>query len=92
MVDGKAVALGIPGRGANAQTAGDRIPDIPLGRPGSTTEAAGAVLLLCSKMSSYVSEIFFGETIYDWNEELISLGLMVQITGHTLEVTGGRGI
>lgn len=55
MVAGQAISLGIPGSGAKAQTAGDRLPDIPLGRPGSAHEGAKAVLFLCSNLASYVS-------------------------------------
>lgn len=52
--NGEKVALGIPGRGTGAQTDSDRIPDIPLGRPGTPEEAAKAVLFLASPLSSYV--------------------------------------
>ncbi|KAK4703006.1 hypothetical protein P7C70_g3215, partial [Phenoliferia sp. Uapishka_3] len=65
MVDGKAVALGIPGRGTAAKP--NDLPDTPLGRPGTPEEGAKAILFLISPLASY-------------------------ITGHTLEVTGGRGI
>lgn len=65
-IDGKKVALGVPGR--------DKVPEpgalfdtIPLGRGATADEAAAAMLFLSSPLSSYV-------------------------TGHTLEVTGGRGI
>lgn len=67
IVDGKAIALGIPGAGKNANTSVDKLPDIPLGRPGSALEAAKSIIFLISPLSSYIS-------------------------GHTLEVTGGRGI
>lgn len=59
MVDGKAIALGIPGRGAAATGSSvSAAADIPLGRPGTTDEAARAVLFLCSPLSSYVSVRF----------------------------------
>ncbi|KAL8291385.1 hypothetical protein RQP46_002363 [Phenoliferia psychrophenolica] len=67
MVDGKAVALGIPGRGAGTAASPTNLPDTPLNRPGSAEEGAKAILFLISPLASY-------------------------ITGHTLEVTGGRGI
>jgi hypothetical protein len=43
VVDGKKVALGIPGR--QPPQAGSAVPGIPLGRPGSPDEAAASVLL-----------------------------------------------
>jgi len=67
-IDGKKVALGIPG--AKAPTSTD-VPDpkafknIPLARAGTADEAATSMLFLASPLASYV-------------------------TGHTLEVTGGR--
>ena len=70
VVDGQKVALGIPGRGKQADPKDSAVTgaaDIPLGRPGSPEEGAKAILFLCSPLASYVS-------------------------GHTLEVTGGRGI
>lgn len=65
MVDGKPVALGIPG--AKPGTSAKGLADIPLGRGGTPDEAAASILLLASPLASYVN-------------------------GHTLEVTGGRGI
>jgi len=52
VVDGKQIALGIPGR--EKQPEGP-VPGIPLGRPGSPDEAAAAVLFLVSPLASYVS-------------------------------------
>jgi len=67
-IGGKKVALGIPGAKAPTSTVSsgpNAFPLIPLGRPGTTDEAAAAMLFLASPLASYV-------------------------TGHTLEVTGGR--
>lgn len=52
MVDGKAVALGIPGRGTAASAT--NLPDTPLGRPGTPEEGAKAILFLISPLASYV--------------------------------------
>ncbi|KIW10364.1 hypothetical protein PV08_11326 [Exophiala spinifera] len=59
--DGQRVALGIPSAQLNARKGGNdkAYVDIPLGRPGSATEAASAVLAVCSPLFSYVS----GQTI-----------------------------
>lgn len=54
--DGQRVALGIPGA---MKAANDTFKDIPLGRPGSATEAAGSILAICSPFSSYIT----GQTI-----------------------------
>ncbi|EKG20058.1 Short-chain dehydrogenase/reductase SDR, partial [Macrophomina phaseolina MS6] len=56
--DGERVALGIP-RKQGAGRAEGGYPDIPLGRPGSATEAASAVLAVASPLFGYVS----GQTI-----------------------------
>ncbi|KAF2803726.1 3-oxoacyl-reductase [Mytilinidion resinicola] len=59
--DGQKVALGIPtGKGALASAAAkEQYTDIPLRRPGTATEAAGAVLAVCSPLFAYVN----GQTI-----------------------------
>lgn len=60
--DGERVALGIPGKqkaAAKGPEGGAQYKDIPLGRPGSATEAASAVLAVCSPLFSYVN----GQTI-----------------------------
>ncbi|KAB8338947.1 hypothetical protein FH972_021887 [Carpinus fangiana] len=53
--DGQKIALGIP----QAQKDGTGHKDIPLGRPGTATEAASAILAIASPLFSYVS----GQTI-----------------------------
>ncbi|KAI5201144.1 NAD(P)-binding protein [Aureobasidium subglaciale] len=66
--DGEKIALGIPGAQKKGREEGaGAFKDIPLARPGTATEAAGAILGVVSPYFSYVS-------------------------GHTLEVTGGRNI
>lgn len=58
--EGEKVALGIPQAQRAAREEGpDAFRDIPLGRPGTATEAAGAVLAVCSPLFGYVS----GQTI-----------------------------
>ncbi|KAF7510167.1 hypothetical protein GJ744_007066 [Endocarpon pusillum] len=61
--DGEKVALGIPGQQIKARKAGDAgesaYSDIPLGRPGTATEAARSILAVASPLFSYVS----GQTI-----------------------------
>lgn len=54
--DGERVPLGIPGAQKQVR---DGYKDIPLGRPGSATEAASAILAVVSPLMSYVS----GQTI-----------------------------
>lgn len=58
--DGQKVALGIPQAQKAARESGDAaFKDIPLGRPGTATEAAGAILGVVSPYFSYVT----GQTI-----------------------------
>lgn len=54
--DGEKIALGIP---QAQQAARDQHLDIPLRRPGTASEAASAVLAICSPLFSYVT----GQTI-----------------------------
>ncbi|KAF1826808.1 short chain dehydrogenase [Dissoconium aciculare CBS 342.82] len=58
--DGEKVALGIPGAQKAVKEAGAAAyKDIPLGRPGTATEAAGAVLAAVSPLFAYIT----GQTI-----------------------------
>ncbi|KAG9519004.1 NAD(P)-binding protein, partial [Aureobasidium melanogenum] len=57
--DGQKIALGIPGAQKKGKDDGGAHKDIPLGRPGTATEAAGAILGVVSPYFSYVS----GQTI-----------------------------
>lgn len=56
--DGEKIALGIPQKQKDSAGAA-AYADIPLRRPGSATEAAAAVMAVCSPLFSYVS----GQTI-----------------------------
>jgi len=60
--DGQRVALGIPGKQISerkGEDAGAAYKDIPLGRPGTATEAASSILAVVSPLFSYVN----GQTI-----------------------------
>lgn len=57
--NGERIALGIPGAQKAAAAGGDQHLDIPLRRPGTASEAASAILAVCSPLFSYVS----GQTI-----------------------------
>ncbi|PWN99670.1 NAD(P)-binding protein [Tilletiopsis washingtonensis] len=54
-INGKKVALGIPGRKPNSGNDVNATIDIPLRRPGEVGEAAAAILFLASPLASYVS-------------------------------------
>ncbi|KAI7535086.1 NAD(P)-binding protein [Hortaea werneckii] len=55
--DGEKVALGIPQAQKQAREAGNAaFKDIPLGRPGTATEAASSVLAVCSPLFSYARD------------------------------------
>jgi 3-oxoacyl-[acyl-carrier protein] reductase len=56
MVDGKPVALGIPGRG-KGPTSVSAVADIPLGRAGQAHEAAASILLMACPLASYINGI-----------------------------------
>lgn len=55
--DGQKVALGIPMAQKGVKDQGGAFKDIPLGRPGTATEAASAVLAVVSPLFSYVSVV-----------------------------------
>ncbi len=52
-IDGKKVALGVPG--AKTTNSADDYPHIPLRRGGTPDEAAAAMLFLASPLASYVN-------------------------------------
>ncbi|KAJ3803203.1 hypothetical protein GGU11DRAFT_812875 [Lentinula aff. detonsa] len=54
-IDGKKVALGVPGAKPPSDAASDAYPLIPLRRGGNTDEAAASMLFLASPLASYVS-------------------------------------
>jgi 3-oxoacyl-[acyl-carrier protein] reductase len=85
-IDGKKVALGVPGAqgpGTAAQTA-EQYSFIPLRRGGTPEDAAASVLL-------YVSYVLTRATDFQYVNSLAS-PLASYVSGHTLEVTGGVGI
>jgi len=54
--DGEKVALGIPGaQKASKEQGAAAYKDIPLGRPGTATEAASTILAVCSPLFAYVT-------------------------------------
>lgn len=58
--DGEKIALGIPqAQGDSKAGAAATYPDIPLGRPGSATEAASSILAVASPLFGYIT----GQTI-----------------------------
>lgn len=85
-IDGKKVALGIPGRkppsAADASASAKAYPDIPLARPGTADEAAAGVLLCVSLLLTYEAYNLFFDSL--------ASPLASYVSGHTLEVTGGR--
>lgn len=54
-INGKDVALGVPGAKAATEATAETYPGIPLQRGGSADEAASATLFLASPMASYVT-------------------------------------
>jgi 3-oxoacyl-[acyl-carrier protein] reductase len=65
-IDGEVVQLGVPDH-----LRGDPADSIPLGRPGTTSEAAGGIFLMCSPWSNYVH----GQTL------MVTGGLLGGMTG-----------
>lgn len=89
-IGGKKVALGIPGAKV-ATTPG--VPDrkafstIPLARPGTADEAAASMLLcVCFTFTRPIG----GHSPMDFGWRSLASPLASYVTGHTLEVTGGR--
>ena len=81
-VDGQKVALGIPGAKQRTPQSVNSFVGIPLGRGGNADEAAAGMLL-------YVFRLHLDALA---NDCLFSLAspLASYVSGHTLEVTGGR--
>ena len=91
IVDGKAIALGIPGRGAPAAKASSvsAIPDIPLQRyvPLENSAHRRRILTIPFVLRRPGSALEAAKSVLFLVSPLSSY-----ISGHTLEVTGGRGI
>ncbi|KAK0442296.1 uncharacterized protein EV420DRAFT_1278402 [Desarmillaria tabescens] len=81
-IDGKKVALGVPG--AKASSSPEEYPLIPLRRGGTSDEAAACYVIVSISVSSF----------RNWILSACSLAspLASYVSGHTLEVTGGAGI
>lgn len=87
-IDGKKVALGVPGAKPAASSIpadAKSYPHIPLARPGTADEAAAAMLL-------YVITSLACMSILTRIELSLASPLASYVSGHTLEVTGGMGI
>jgi len=82
-IDGKKVALGIP-EASRSERSVNAFVDIPLQRGASADEAAAGMLL-------YVPASILIRLLTSCLSSLAS-PLASYVTGHTLEVTGGRGI
>lgn len=89
-IGGKKVALGIPGPKV-AKTPGVTDPKafstIPLARPGTADEAAASMLLcVCFTFTRPIRR----HSPMDFGWRSLASPLASYVTGHTLEVTGGR--
>jgi len=84
-IDGQKVALGIPGarQRAAAQNV-NAFVDIPLQRGATPDEAAAGMLLY---VPASMSVPYLTDGVFSLASPLASY-----VSGHTLEVTGGRGI
>ena len=90
--DGETVALGIPGKQiADRKGGGAEQPykDIPLGRPGTATEAASSILAICSPLFSYVNgqtiEVTGGRVSLDDSIHVV-LWILTAFKGHVDEL------
>ena len=85
-IDGKKVALGVPGAQRPVTTqAPEQYSFIPLRRGGTPEDAAASVLL-------YVSYVITCATDFQYMFHSLASPLASYVSGHTLEVTGGAGI
>lgn len=83
MVNGKAVAIGIPGGGKDPL--GGSIPGVPLGRAATPDEAANGIILCVYSLTA-------GDLKYNSADGSLISPLASFVSGHTLEVAGGSGI
>jgi len=89
-IGGKKVALGIPGAKVPTTpgvTDSKAFSTIPLARPGTADEAAASMLLyVCFTFTRPIGS--YSPVDFGWNS--LASPLASYVTGHTLEVTGGR--